>query len=57
MNYFKDFDKILRYIIVIAVLYLVYAWAGITGTKITGDDNEVKETRDARQNRNNFYHK
>lgn len=57
MEYFKEFYKIKYYVLIVSLLFGLYAWAAITGTKLTGDDNEVKEERTGRQGHSNFYHK
>jgi hypothetical protein len=58
-NFFDGFGKIRYYIIVMSGLVGVYLWASITGTRFSGDDNELKEEPRGRTHAhgNGFYHK
>lgn len=59
MNYFEGFQKIKYYIIAVSVFFAVYVWAGVTGTRLIGDDNDSKEEPNGKSHSsgNGFYHK
>lgn len=41
---------------VVSALLIGYVWAAFSGTKVMGDDNQVKEER-SNPGESNFYHK
>jgi hypothetical protein len=58
MNWLNDLRKIKIYALFCALAIGIYYWAAITGHKLTGDDNEVKEQSTGSQHgHSNFYHK
>jgi hypothetical protein len=56
MDFFSGFEKIRYYIMIVATLLTGYVWATFSGTKVMGDDNQVKEER-SNPGESNFYHK
>lgn len=42
----NQFTKIKYYIAAVLLLFGVFVWAGLTGTRLLGDDDESTETRD-----------
>lgn len=57
MDIFEGFSKIKYYIILMASLFGLYVWAGVSGTRIFGDDNIAGEERSGNQRSHGFYHK
>lgn len=54
-----NFKRIKLYIVFAILLYGVYAWAGVTGYRILGDDIDSKETASGpgTHGASGFYHK
>jgi hypothetical protein len=66
MNMGKEFAKIRYYVVAAMVMLGVFAWAGFTGRRLLGDDNESQETTNGYYGRSGysgghgtsrFYHK
>lgn len=56
MGFFRGFEKIRYYVMMVSALLIGYVWAAFSGTKVTGDDNQAKEEHSNTGGRN-FYHK
>ena len=61
----QKLSKIYFYVLIVAIALGVYAWAGFTGTRLLGDDNETVENASYSSGRSGsgghgysrFYHK
>lgn len=57
MEFFDGFAKIKYYIMVISALFVWFLWGTITGTRILGDDDQLREERNTAQRLGGFHHK
>ncbi|SHM16453.1 hypothetical protein [Hymenobacter psychrotolerans] len=60
MDFLRSLLAIRYYVLVALLAYGVFVWAGLTGTRLLGDDNENPEgarTSSARGGHARFYHK